>query len=935
MPLAHCLLVNTPGSGFQDAPGEVRVCWFKRLTLAVTTVVLVGCEGSSSEPPAPELFADPAVCDVPCEVVLDSGIVDAGDKSLTFTWDVGGGPTPGDLRLLHTFETAGTYEVSVTVSDGTQATTDRVTVLAEPQPKTSATVDGSGGVVSLGAAKVTVPADVAPEAVIVELTQLPSMQMDADRVLRVGQFTALDSAYQVSTPLKTATAIDIAVTDSEAVGKDPADLAWLVRWVAQPITRDGPSESTSRASLADYGLVPVSRVDEDGTVHGKIFGRQRFQLVTLAEPMHIASFEIDVAVPATESSIESGVTAKALTLPLVVIMDFNEIPDIGSEAYEAVVKEGVEKSHEVLVTKKGFTGPQGILTVVVGWMKSPRFNGLVLTYDHQTIRLNYEMNDSDKIQKIVAHEFFHLIQHLNSNQVSLALQNRQRDAWFMEGTAEWAGDEVFDESFDFYNATEWRRFEVPLNQEGYGDSNEYETVGFWKWAESETPNILLHTIEDRRALTHEPTADGQVSIVENDTVTNYLPSFKKLWPDVDFMEYTYAARYSKDFDTDEINEGELWWTDPYLGPPKKVYVDPSKEGVIEAGVAGDSEDNPLAMTFNLTQHLTADVLKIGSPNLEGALHLRFPNTPNAPLQARALMLDRATGDVEDVSLIDDLQYGPEDVVFASFNSDKEAVILIVDPRWEYDADDTPITGEIEAWIEDPCGSIPGSAIEVSTTEDLIAAAKNPGAVIQLAPGTYDPPVGSWETPEYGPFMANLLLRNVTLIGAGRGATTIELAGGDFAALYTYNDATLRNLTVDALPGSQVAALDHRNVTICDVDFNFSSSHAWGIILNPWHGGSTSIGLHNSTLSHPLGGTLGTGLFLQTCSSPEVVNLNAVIRESQISGWNEGVLYNTGYGSCGSVSVSTDCNGFSNNTWNVKEANCPAEGQPCVAIERCP
>jgi hypothetical protein len=790
-------------------------------------------------------------------------------------------------------------------------------------------VDASGGVVTLEAATVTVPADVAPEPVPIELTQLPSMQTDAERLLRVGQFAALGNAYQVSTPLKTATPIDVAVTDLEAVGKAPEDLAWLIRSVAQPVPRPDEPDILSRAPLAGYGLVPVSRVDEDGTAHGEIFGRQRFQLVTLSEPMNIDSFEIEPEPPATESSIAN----KALTLPLVVIVAFNENPPPGWEAYGAVVKGAVEKSHEVLVTRKAFNGPQGILTVVVGKMPDPRYKGYVTVSNHHMIHLNYTMFDSNKIEKVVAHEFFHLIQNLNSNQASLRGTSRLRDSWFKEGTAEWACDEVFNDSRDYYFATKWKRFEVPLNQEGYKDANEYQTVGFWKWAESEQPNIIQDTIEDRYALTHK-LAPGP-SIVENSAVTNYLPSFKTHWPDVDFMEFTLAARYSKDFDKEESQPGELWAPDPYLGPPKKVYADSAKVGQIEAGVAGDSESNPLSITFNLKQHLTADVLKIGSPNLEGELHLRFPATPNAPVEAQVLVLNRETGDVEDQHLVLNLANGSVDVVSSDFDSDREAVIFIVDPRWEYDAADTPITGEIEAWIQDPCGPIPPGAIEVSTTEELIDAVKSPGAIVQLAPGVYDPPVGSWETPEYSPFMANLLLRDVTLIGAGQGATTIELPGGDLAALYTYNDGTLRNLTVDALPGSQVAALDHRNLTICDVTFNFSSTHAWGIILNPWHGGSTSVGLYNTTLDHPIGGTRGTGLFLQTCSSTDAVNLSATIRESRITGWYEGVLYYTGYGSCGSISLSTDCEGFSNNTWNVNETNCPAEGEPCTANEQCP
>ena len=893
--------------------------------LTAVLVPLAGCSSEGNEPPKPELFADPELCDVPCEVLLDSGILDAGGKSLTFTWDVGDGPVPGDPRLLHTFEAAGTYEVTVAVSDGSQSTTDTVTVQAELQPKSSENIDEAGGAVSQGTAKVTVPVDVAPEPVTVELTQLPSMQIDAERMLRVGQFAALGSAYQVSTPLKTATPIDIAVTEPEAVGKSAEDLAWLVRWVAQPVIRPDNPDILSRAPLAAYGLVPVSQVDEDGTVHGEIFGRQRFQLVTLAEPLLVESFEIAPEVPATESSIKSNVAAKAVRLPLIVVVAFTESPDIGWEAFAAVAKAAVEKSHEVLVTKKAFNGPQGTLTVLVGKMPDAKFNGYVLSNEHHILYLNYKMVDSNQIQKVAAHEFFHLIQHLNSNQASLTGQTWKRDAWFKEGTSEWACDEVFDDDIDQYFATKWRRFEVPLNQEGYKDTLEYETVGFWKWAESQKPGIIQDTIEDRWWLTHK-LAPGP-SIIENSTTADYLTSFKTMWPEVDFMEFTLAARYFKDFDTGEKEKDELWAPAPYLGPPKKVYLDSAKNADIEPGVVGDSENNPLELTFNLKQHLTADVLRIVSPDLEGSLHVRFPNTPNAPVEARVLILDRDTGDAGDTALIFDLRNGPTDATFADFDSDKEAVIFIVDPRWEYDAADTPITGGIEAWIEDPCGPVPPGAIEVSSTEALIDAVKSPGAVIQLAPGNYDPPVGSWETPEYSPFMANLLLRDVTLIGSGQGATTISLSGGDSAALYTYSDATLRNLTVDALPGSQVAALDHRNLTICDVTFNFSSTHSWGIILNPWHGGSTSVGLYNTVLSHPVGGTRGTGLFLQTCSSPDTVNLSATIQDSQISGWYIGVLYDNGSGSCGNVSLNTDCEGFSNNEWNVFEES--------TGNEQCP
>ena len=903
-------------------------CRRLRFWLLVPITVFAGCSSQETEPPSVAPFADPEVCDVPCEVVLDSGLTDSDGKTLTFTWDLGAGPIPGDARLLHTFESAGTYEVTVTVSDGSQSTSDSVTVRAEPQPKTSATIDKRGGAVSQGAAQVTVPAEVAPEPVPFELTELPSMQADAERLLRIGQFTALGSAYQVSTPLKTGTAIDIAVTDSEAMGKAPEDLAWLIRYVTRPVSRPDDPDILSRAPLASYGLVPVTRVDEDGTVHGEIFGRKRLQLVTLAEPMIIDSFEVEAAAPAGKSY---GAT-KAPNAPLVITV-FNEVPPPGWEAIGAVIHWAIDEIYRVLVGQKHFVPPKGTLTIIVGEMKDPRYKGYVTVNDFNTIHLNYTMFDSDKISKVLAHEFFHLIQNYGSNQTSLSGQTRQRDSWFKEGTAEWACDEVFDDSQDYYHATKWKRFEVPLNQEGYKDANEYQTVGFWKWAESEQQDVINNVIAEKFLLTHRFSSGN--SIVENSVATDYLTSLLTTWPEVDFLEFTHAARYQKEFDKGENRGGELWDKEPYLGPPKEVYADDSKRGVIEPGVAGDSEDNPLTIPFNLKQYLTADVHRVGSPNLDGDLHIRLPNTGSAALQAEILIVNRETGEVEDVKIAPNLANGPVDFVLKDFDSDREAVLLIVDPRWDYDSADTPIKGDVEYWVQDPCGPIPPGGVEVSTTDDLIAAAKNPGTIIKLAPGEYAPPIGSWDTDQYGPFDANLLLENITLIGAGEGATTLVLQGGDLAALYGYKNTTLRNLTIDAVSGSQVASLDHRNLTICNVTFNFSSNHAWGIILNPWHGGSTSFNMYESSLIHPPGGTRGSGVFLQTCSSPDAVNLSATIKESLLSGWYVAVEYYTGYGSCGSISVDTDCSGFSGNTWNVLESYCPAEGEPCEGIDHCP
>ena len=241
----------------------------------------------------------------------------------------------------------------------------------------------------------TVPANVAPEQVTVELTQFSSMQTAAERVLGEGKFTALGTAYELSMPLKTSTAIDFAVTDSLAAGKKAEELAWLVRTVGLPeVLADNPTLK-GRAPLVDYVLMPVTRVDEDGTVHGDLFDRQRFQLVTLAEPLKIQSFTIDSAtLSGIQSSTPTIVVPKALALPFFIFVNvvFDEDPIIDWEAYGNAAFDGVAQAYKVLVSKKGFLGPAGTITVVVGKLPKPDIDGFVACGDHQKIHLNYKMD---------------------------------------------------------------------------------------------------------------------------------------------------------------------------------------------------------------------------------------------------------------------------------------------------------------------------------------------------------------------------------------------------------------------------------------------------------------------------------------------------------------------------------------------------------------
>jgi hypothetical protein len=73
------------------------------------------------------------------------------------------------------------------------------------------------------------------------------------------------------------------------------------------------------------------------------------------------------------------------------------------------------------------------------------------------------------------------------------------------------------------------------------------------------------------------------------------------------------------------------------------------------------------------------------------------------------------------------------------------------------------------------------------------------------------------------------------------------------------------------------------------------------------------------------------MFIQSCYVPPA-DVTVEIRNSEISGWGEGVSFDNGL--CGGVSVNTDCEGFSNNLYyNVVDWNC-SEGT-CNPTELCP
>ena len=113
----------------------------KRFTLYILLLLfVVACGGGSDDPDSPanqapnaSFTASPLEGQAPLEVSFDaSGSSDSDGSVNTFAWDFGDGSTGDGETAVHTFDAAGEYTVTLTVTDDDGATdevTDTITVL--------------------------------------------------------------------------------------------------------------------------------------------------------------------------------------------------------------------------------------------------------------------------------------------------------------------------------------------------------------------------------------------------------------------------------------------------------------------------------------------------------------------------------------------------------------------------------------------------------------------------------------------------------------------------------------------------------------------------------------------------------------------------------------------------------------------------------------
>ena len=307
---------------------------------------------------------------------------------------------------------------------------------------------------------------------------------------------------------------------------------------------------------------------------------------------------------------------------------------------------------------------------------------------------------------------------------------------------------------------------------------------------------------------------------------------------MDFLEFIIAAKYTKDFDTNETLPGDLWSPTPQLGSPGTVEVFANSDIKLRNGERGDSKDNPRQVGYSVTQFLSSDAILVRSEDLSGSLHVKFPRLDPGKTLDAAIIVDRGGADGA-VTQIRNLSLAHEHFV-TPFSTDRRATILFVDPRWFYDPSDTTNSGEFEIWIEDPCADTPGTTVEVSTASQLVNAVTTmTGAnTIRLAPGTYSLH-GVAPSPEE--IAVCLYVDGLTLVGSGQDQTVLELNDGYIRLLG--QSPALRNMTIlgndglcDQLVRSRAQEFALCNVTLSNPD-NYS---VYGLSIRTPDGGGTGI-----------------------------------------------------------------------------------------------
>ncbi len=866
-----------------------------------------------NDPPQVELIVDLPTGTAPHQVLLEAVATDPEGSPLSYDWDFGDGTSDSEeTRVLHAYETEDTYTVTVTVSDGDLSGEASADVTVGPLPQESAEIGTEGGTVEIGGCTLTVDPGLAPQSVPFSLTELPSMAPTAARDLDESQFVPIGQAYRLETPLKSSLPMTVTISYNPADipnGFAEDNLGMMIRLIGVPQPDPDSDTAPDIAPIVSYIPLPASPDPGTDTVSFEVVHRGTFQLVAMAEPLDVE----DVVVPSSKA--KSSATFK---------IEWQVAPTLGKTAYKAALYDSMSRSFTMYDGQKGLPIVPGTVKVIVGNIGTNL--GQVYTGDPWTVYLSYSLKNADTVKTTFAHEYFHTIHFYNSNTASTS-QHFKPDAWFIEGTPDWGGDETYDNVVESYYGPKPNRFSIPLNFDRYDGDTEYRTVAFWKWVESKQPGTIASMIWDHRGRTNVPLGN---MLIETSTAVSWQEVFLAQFPAVEFLDFASAALYFKDFDTDETKTKDLWHAD-YLGPANQLPASLDDKITFSQGAPGDGKDNPKTVRFSLKQHLTvaAHSFRSETEGPHGFLHVKFPLTlSDKPLDA--IVISSKDGETVAAQKAEDFSQKEHEVT-VPFYRDHRAVVMVVDPQWKQDPNDTPINVDVEVWVEDPCGALPANVTDVSTTAELVAAVHAGSSTIRLAAGTYTPAVQTW--PRCWDNYASLGLSDQTLVGAGPGQTIIDMSGAG-ACIWAQGRVTLRNLTViERSPYLAILAGNIDDLICCNMNLEVKAQ-CDGLSFEPWYPGSNSLYLFNCNWTGPGQASNYSGVLTLTPNTDNYMNV--VVQNTTMSGWDIALSYATG-GTLGPVSADIDCSGFSNNRVNVSVGSCYFQdgANYCDYTEQCP
>jgi hypothetical protein len=665
----------------------------------------------------------------------------------------------------------------------------------------------------------------------------------------------------------------------------------------------------------------------------ELYGSGTYQLMAMSDPIET------YPITAEGGNAKEGIRAEEVKFEIVHV----KAPAVDPDGFNMLVEEAIRAAY-TKYQSMGFTQPQGVIRILSVEFSDPKDYGSVPPEDPLRIELNYRLATPDAIRSTVSHEYFHSIQYYNSNLISTNMF-WDEDTWFIEGSADWAADEVYDNVPGHYEAPKSDRFKTSLDAIPSPNGG-YDTIAFWKWLEAKSPGTMRSILDHQRLITsREPISVRWLGVINTNAIS-YEASLREVRPNVPFLSFFQSSLFYKDYEHDEVlvdGENEDLWGPHKLGPPHHLAPGLPEAGKIEVlrdGEPGDKEENPRNVNFKMANHLTSDVLVIrntpGMDALKGKLHVKF--WPDAAAYEAAVIAYKDTAVVDKCEVT--LSGTQEATAEVTFDEETEVAVIAVDPNWK---DSGRGTSQCDVWVaeDDPCGDLPEPIVDIDNVEALIAALQTPPAsgTIRLAPGVYYPPITLWDDvgdPQPDTRYANLMLDGVTLAGSGVEETKIIITGTDAVPIFVRGSASLRDLTIDgpsAWSFSIFYIANPRDFRMCNVVINDFTTSGNAIEYEAWDPGTFNLTIHDCTLyshSTPTAGNIGIVFYpwrLEETSPTIYLDL----KKTKFYNWYVGVRFdNHDPDRHGTVALDTDCYFFSNVPF------CHVLEQTATDyIERCP